>query len=141
MGMITAEQVTPRANRAVMPESFKGMTYSKLANGQLRTIVKVAFSVYKAKKETDDGKVYIERKDGSYVTKTTAYIGFDDGSYSTVGNEIAIGQLMSITDEIDENAEGVYEFTEIEPCKVKIDTKDIKYGDKSYPSWIFIPTE
>ena len=141
MGMITAEQVTPRANRAVMPESFKGMTYSKLANGQFRTIVKVAFSVYKAKKETDDGKVYIERKDGSYVTKTTAYIGFDDGSYTTVGNEIAIGQLMSITEEIDENTEGVYEFPDVMPCKVMIDTKDIKYGDRSYPSWVFVPME
>ena len=141
MGMITAEQVTPRANRAVMPDCMKGMTYTKLVEGQERTIVKVAFSVYKAKKETDDGKVFIERKDGSYVTKTTAYIGFDDGSYTTVGNEIAIGQLMSITEEIDENAEGVHEYAEIEPCKIKIGTKDIKYGDRVYPSWIFIPME
>lgn len=124
-----------------MPECMKGMLYTRLAEGMEKTITKVAFSVYKAKREVDGFRVCIERKDGSYVTKTTAYIGFDDGSYTTVGNEYAIGQLMSITETIDENVEGMYEYPGVEPCKVKIATKDIKYGDRVYPSWVFVPME
>lgn len=137
--MFTVEQVTPRAIRAIMPKSFDGMSYIKLSEGMEKTIVKVAFSVYPAKDKAT--KEEILRKDGSVVTKTTAYVGFDDGTYSTVGNEYAIGQLFSITETIGDDDVGMHEYPDIEPCKVRITTKDIKYGDKLYPSWVFIPIE
>lgn len=138
MPMITADEVTPRAIRAVMPDCMKGRKYKKFAEGMEITIESVAFSVYA--KRDEEGEEII-RKDGSVVHKMTAYVGYDGGRYATVGNEFAIGQLFSITDVVDENAEGVSEFPDIEPCKVKITTKDIKYGDKTFPSWVFIPME
>ena len=102
------------------------------------TIESVAFSVYA--KRDEDGEEIV-RRDGSIVHKMTAYVGYDKDKYATVSNEFAIGQLFSITEVVNENADGVYEFPDIEPCKVKIITKDIKYGDKTYPSWVFIPME
>lgn len=136
MAMITADEVTPRAIRAVMPDCMKGRKYKKFAEGMEITIESVAFSVYAKRDEEGDE---IVRKDGSIVHKMTAYVGYDKDKYATVGNEFAIGQLFSITDVVNENADGVYEFPDIEPCKVKVTTKDIKYGDKTYPSWVFIP--
>lgn len=139
MKMITADAVTPRAIRAVMPKCMVGMAYTKLADGMTKTIVKVAFSVYQAKDK--DTKEYLVRKDDTPICKTTAYIGFDDGTYSTVANEYAIGQLFSITETINENDIGMHEYPEVEPCKVRITTKDIKYGNNTFPSWVFIPIE
>ena len=139
MSMISADAVTPRAIRAIMPDCMKGLAYVKLADGMERIIVKVAFSVYPAKdKET---KEVLVRKDDTVICRTTAYIGFDDGTYSTVANEYAIGQLFSITKTIDENDVGVHEFPDVEPCKVRVTTKDIKYGAKTFPSWVFIPID
>lgn len=139
MPMITADAVTPRRIRAVMPKCMEGKAYVKLADGMVKTITSVAYSVYPAKdKET---KEIITRKDDSVVCRTTAYIGFDDGTYSTVANEYAIGQLFSITEYINENDLGVHEYPDIAPCKVRVTTKDIKYGDKTYPSWVFIPID
>lgn len=137
--MMTADQVTPRAMRAIMPKCFDGMAYIKLAEGMTKTISKVAFSVYPAKSK--DTKEEILRKDGTVVCRTTAYIGFDDGTYSTVSNEYAIGQLFSITETIKEDDVGMHEYPDVEPCKVRVTTKDVKYGDKSFPSWVFIPIE
>lgn len=137
--MCSVENVTPRALNAVIPTIFKGLCYTKLKEGLEIEITKVAYSVYQAKnKET---KELIYRKDGTPVTRVTAYIGFDDGLYSTVSNEYAIGQLMSVTGPIDLDEFGVSEFPDIEPCRVKVTTKDIKYGNKSFPSWVFIPIE
>lgn len=138
MAMITADEVTPRAIRAVMPDCMKGRKYQKFVEGMEITVESVAFNVYP--KRGKDG-AEIVRKDGSIVHKMTAYVGYDGGRYATVGNEFAIGQLFSISEVVDENVDGVYEFPDIEPCKVKITTKDIKYGDKTFPSWVFIPME
>lgn len=138
MAMITADEVTPRAIRAVMPDCMKGRKYQKFAEGAEITIESVAFSVYP--KRGKDG-AEIVRKDGSIVHKMTAYVGYDKDKYATVGNEFAIGQLFSISEVVDENTDGVTEFPDIAPCKVKITTKDIKYGDKTFPSWVFIPME
>lgn len=138
MAMITADEVTPRAIRAVMPNCMKGRKYQGFAEGMEITIESVAFNVYP--KRGKDG-AEIVRKDGSIVHKMTAYVGYDGGRYATVGNEFAIGQLFSISEVVNENVDGVYEFPDIEPCKAKITTKDIKYGDKTFPSWVFIPME
>lgn len=138
MAMITADEVTPRAIRAVMPNCMKGRKYQGFAEGMEITIESVAFNVYP--KRGKDG-AEIVRKDGSIVHKMTAYVGYDGGRYATVGNEFAIGQLFSISEVVNENVDGVYEFPDIAPCKVKITTKDIKYGDKTFPSWVFIPME
>lgn len=138
MSMISADSVTPRAIRSIMPESFKTKAYTKLSEGMEITIDSVAFSVYPARnKET---KEVLMRRDGSVVTKVTAYIGFGN-LYSTVSNEIAVGQLMSITGDFDMNEPNVYEYPNVEPCRVKVVTKDMKYGTKSFPSWVFIPIE
>lgn len=138
MKMLSVDHVTTRAIRAVLPEPFKGMTYTKLADGMEVRITKISYSVYPAKdKET---KEILTRKDGTQLMKTTAYIGFDDGTYSTVANEYAIGQLISVTGDFAEDTGGVYSF-DIEPCHVRVTTKDIQYGNKTFPSWVFIPYE
>lgn len=138
MAMLRPTEVTPMRIKAIMPNDFKSMPYSKPVNGEIRTIVKVCYNIYTAKK---DG-IVLTRKDGSELTNVTAYVGFDDGSYFTFKNEVAIGQLMSITGEIATNEPSAISF-DVEPCKVKLVETTITMGKdkKSFPSWVFEPID
>lgn len=136
MAMMKATEVTPARIKAIMPVSFKDMPYAKPTPGQVKIITKVAYNVYVAKK---DGNAIV-RKDGTELMNCTAYVGFDDGTYFTFKNEIALGQLMSITGDIKMDAPNVFYF-EVDPCTVKILETTIQMGKdkKSYPSWVFEP--
>lgn len=133
--MTTPDNTPTRKQRAVCPDGLKNRTYFKFADGQEKVIDKVAYSVYPAKdKETSE---ILKSKAGNTIFNTTAYVGFTDGTYSTVKNEVAISQLIGITGDFP-NEGGVYEY-DVPECPVKIGTKNIKYGNKEYPSWVFYP--
>lgn len=136
MVMMKATEVTPARIKAIMPEAFKDVPYAKPTPGQVKTITKVAYNVYVAKK---DGNAIV-RNDGSELMNCTAYVGFDDGTYFTFKNEIALGQLMSITGDIAMVKPDMFYF-DVEPCTVKIIETQIQMGKakKAYPSWVFEP--
>lgn len=135
--MAKVDEVVLRGNRAVLPAIMEGMRYIKLSEGAEFTITKVAYSVYKARNADGSEKI---TKSGRPICTTCAYIGFDDGTYSTVKNDYAVSQLISVTGRFAEDTPGVYEYENIHQ-KVKIMTKDIKYGSEVHPSWVFLPIE
>lgn len=136
--MYSIQNTTSRAMMKVLPPYLRehNAKYVKVNKGEKHTINYVAYSVYVAKGK--DGKP-IMRKDGSNLLNTTAYVGFDDNSYTTVKNDVAIGQLISETGDYPDDV-GVYEH-EIPPCPVEITTVSQKFGDKSYDVFAFIPLD
>lgn len=133
------ENVTKRSMLNIIPEPFKSMTYVKVNAGEVKKITIVAYSVYPVKdKESHE---FLIRKDGSPVTNVTAYIGFDDGTYTTSHGETVINQLVSETGNFSDEP-NVYVYDRLD-CNVKIITTTAKYGKgptaKSFPIWAFEP--
>ena len=136
--MQSATSVTKRSMLKVIPDYFKTMTYTKVNDGDLKTINKIVYSVYPVKDAENGG--YLMRKDGTPVTNVTAYIGFGDGTYTTSHGDTVINQLVSETGDFSD-IEGQYEFDV--DCPVKIITIQQTYGKgktaKTFPIWAFEP--
>lgn len=134
--MLSADSVSSIRMLALIPDSIKGMAYKKVNEGDVKTIVKVAYSVYKAKSNGS----YVVRQDGSDVLNITAYVGFDDGTYATFKGDVALAQLVSETGEFAFESEGVYEFP-INNLRVRIISVPQKYGreKKEYKVLAFEP--
>ena len=136
--MQSVDNVTKRSMLKIIPNAYKDMKYTKVNNGDVKTITKVTYSVYPVK-DTETGGIMI-RKDGSPVTNVTAYIGFSDGTYTTSHGDMVINQLVSETGDFPD-VEGQYEFDT--DCPVKVITTQAKYGKgpnaKTFPVWAFEP--
>ena len=136
--MQTVTNVTKRSMLKVIPSEFKAMIYTKVNDGETRRITKVCYSVYPVKDaETNEP---MTRKDGTIVTNVTAYIGFDDGSYTTSHGDTVINQLVSETGDFpDEVGQYTYDCN----CPVRVITIQATYGRgksaKTYPVWAFEP--
>lgn len=140
MRMPNPTEVSTRAQRAVLPPSFKDMLYSKVQAGERKTIVKVAFSVFIARDK--ESREPLKSKKGNDIHNVCAYVGFDDGYYTTVKNEIAVSQLVHVAGDYDANAIGVTEFNLTEPCHVLITTVKQKYrNNKEYEVTAFAPAD
>lgn len=133
------ENVTKRSMLSIIPEPFKLMTYVKVNAGDTKKITIVAYSVYPVKDK--ESREYMIRKDGTPVTNVTAYIGFDDATYTTSHGDTVINQLVSETGNFPDEP-NVYVYDKLD-CDVKIITTTAKYGKgpnaKSFPIWAFEP--
>lgn len=136
--MQSIDNVTKRSMLAIIPDEYKGRVYRKVNAGEEYRIDSVIYSVYPVKdKETGE---YLIRKDGEPVLNCTAYIGFDDGSYTTSKGETVISQLISETGNYPDVAG--YHLYPCD-CAVRIITTTQEYGKagnrKSFPIWAFEP--
>lgn len=132
--MKSVSNVTSIKMLAIMPEQFKGLDYIKLKEGDEKTIIHVAYSVYPAKDKEGLG---ITRKDGSIVYRTTAYIAFSDGTYTTTKYDLPISQLVSETGMYPDNATGIT-ICDCD-CKVKAVSVSVRMGQKDYAIIAFEP--
>lgn len=131
MSIIKIEEITPKNIRAVIPPKYKGKAYKKLVEGDKVTIVSVVFSIYNARK---DGE-FIVTKQGENITNTTVYLGLSDGHYTSLKNDIVLGQMAALTG-FDETAVGYYEY-DVPPENVTVVTTEAKMGKKTYPVLAF----
>lgn len=135
--MFATNEITSKYMAKHIPEQFRAMKYRKVAIGEELRITKIAYSTYEAKNPEGEPILY---KDGSPVLKTTAYIGFSDGSYTTSHGDTVVGQLVSETGAYPEEI-GV-ENHEVD-CPVRIISHKVTYGRgasaKSYDTWAFEP--
>lgn len=120
--MLGKDNVTSYKMLAIIPDAFKNKKYTKVNEGDVKTITKVAYNVYVAKM---NGNAVMD-KAGMPVLNTVAYVLFDDDSYSTFKGDVAISQLISETGAIDFGTEGSYEFDV--NCPVKIIMVQQAYG-------------
>ena len=137
--MFGIDNVAPKAVSKFIPEIYKGKKYVTLAKGDEKTIVSMARNVYQAKNA--DFEPLVSTIDGTPIMKKIIYIGFDDGSYSSIKTDIAVAQLESIVDDGDETN---MVWTNLNQKVKVIETKQ-SYGrgsnKKDYPVRAFEPIE
>ena len=138
--MAKVDGITPVYMRGLIPKHLKdtNATYFKLDANTDKVLNFIGINVYPAKNK--DG-VVIARKDGSTVMNATVYAGFEDGTYTTIKNEVALAQALSVVGDLDLNNEGSYEFLLDEPIKTKFTTVKVKRGQKEYDNFAFAPYE
>lgn len=128
MPIISVKEVTPRNIRAVVPDKYKSMPYMALAKGDKVTINSCVFSVYPAKGK--DGNVLrVQNGDnaGKVVTNITIYFGLDSGHYTSLKNDVVLGQMSALTGFDDSSDVGYYPF-DFEPETVEVITVDVPMG-------------
>ena len=123
MSIISTKEVTPRNIRAVIPEKYKGMAYHNLTKGEKVALTSCVFSVYDVTKEKDgETKVY---------RNITVYFGLGDGTYTSLKNDIVLGQMIALTGFDERSDVGYYPFdfpteeVEIVEVTTKMGTKDV----------------
>ena len=140
MKMAKVDGITPVYMRGLIPKHLKdtNASYFKVDASTDKVLNFLGINVYPAK--TKEG-IVIERKDGSTVMNATVYAGFDDGTYTTLKNEVALAQALSVIGELDLNTEGSFEFLLDEPIKTRFTTVKVKRGQKEYDNFAFAPYE
>lgn len=140
MKMAKVDGITPVYMRGLIPKHLKdtNATYFKVDGNTDKVLNFIGINVYPAKNK--DG-VVIERKDGSTVMNATVYAGFEDCTYTTLKNEVALAQALSVVGDLDLNTEGSFEFLLDEPIKTKFTTVKVKRGQKEYDNFAFAPYE
>ena len=140
MKMAKVDGITPVYMRGLIPKHLKdtNATYFKVDANTDKVLIFIGINVYPAKNK--DG-IVIERKDGSTVMNATVYAGFEDGTYTTLKNEVALAQALSVVGDLDLNTEGSFEFLLDEPIKTKFTTVKVKRGQKEYDNFAFAPYE
>ena len=140
MKMAKVDGITPVYMRGLIPKHLKdtNASYFKVDANTDKVLNFIGINVYPAKNK--DG-IVIERKDGSTVMNATVYAGFEDGTYTTLKNEVALAQALSVVGDLDLNTEGSFEFLLDEPIKTKFTTVKVKRGQKEYDNFAFAPYE
>ena len=140
MKMAKVDGITPVYMRGLIPKHLKdtNATYFKVDANTDKVLNFLGINVYPAKNK--DG-IVIERKDGSTVMNATVYAGFNDGTYTTLKNEVALAQALSVVGDLDLNTEGSFEFLLDEPIKTRFTTVKVKRGQKEYDNFAFAPYE
>ena len=140
MKMAKVDGITPVYMRGLIPKHLKdtNASYFKVDASTDKVLNFLGINVYPAK--TKEG-IVIERKDGSTVMNATVYAGFDDGTYTTLKNEVALAQALSVIGDLDLNTEGSFEFLLDEPIKTRFTTVKVKRGQKEYDNFAFAPYE
>ena len=135
MSFIDYEKLVPKSVARFVPECFKGMEYVRLRKGDIKTITKLVRSSYQAKDKNNNYEPLFSKVDGSPIMRTVFYIGFDNGTYTSVKYDAIVDQLMSFDEVEEENDENIdlQVFVLKEHVKVKIDEVMQKMGRDSYP--------
>lgn len=132
MSFVEYEKLVPKSVARFVPEVFKGKEYVKLRKGDVKTINRLVRSSYQAKDA--EYNPIVSRVTGEPVMRHVFYIGFDDGTYTSVKYDAIVDQCFSFVEVEEHNDENIdmQEF-EINPTKVKIDMVEQKMGKNSYP--------
>ena len=140
MKMAKVDGITPVYMRGLIPKHLKdtNATYFKVDANTDKVLNFIGINIYPAKSK--DG-LAIVRKDGSIVMNATVYAGFDDNTYTTIKNEVALAQALSVVGDLDLSTEGSFEFLLDEPIKTKFTTVKVKRGQKEYDNFAFAPYE
>lgn len=132
MPIPNADTIPPRGIGKYVPNYFKDKTYVRVSSGDVKTITYVVKKSYQAKDK--DYQPIFSKVDGSPVMRVVYYLGFDDDTYTTVKNDIVIGQCdawLSVYDDADNAEYNLFELDEV--TKVRFAERMHKMGAKEYP--------
>lgn len=138
--LVKASEVIPLGMRAIMPKTLRDANakYVKVDGETVKVLNFIAVNVYNAKNE--DGTAMVT-KTGNPILNKTIYLGFDDGSFTTLKNDVALSQVFGIVGEFDIAETGSFEFPIEEPFVVGFEQTKIKMGKKEYDYWVMKPVE
>lgn len=124
------DEIVPKALLSVTPDRYKNKPYHRLNVGEIITITDITIVSYKAKNKTTGD--YIVRKDGSNVLNQTIYFGLDNGSYTSIRNDIVLGQVATITGWFEDGEkENYYSLEKPETVKIVEITTNIGKGENT----------
>lgn len=124
------DEIVPKALLSVTPDRYKTKPYHRLAVGEIITITDITIVSYKAKNKTTGD--YIVRKDGSNVLNQTIYFGLDNGSYTSIRNDVVLGQVASLTGWVEDGEkENYYSLEHPETVKIIETTTPIGKGENT----------
>lgn len=136
MPFVPADQVPPKGVARYIPEYFKDKKYVKLNRGDIRHAIYIVRNRYQAKDK--DYNLVFSKVDGSPVMRTIYYVGFDDGSYTTVKNDIVVAQIDSWVEPYDNGDTTDFDLVALnEDMKIRIGERQQRMGDRNYPVPIF----
>ena len=138
--MSKASEVTSLKMRAIMPSTLKmeNRKYVQVNEQTIKTVDYMAVNVYNAK---DEKGLAMKTQKGNEILNKTIYVGFNDGTFTTLKNDVALAQVFSVLGDLDLSKVGSYEFgaDEFEPFETKFIQTDIKMGKNTYKYWVFDP--
>ena len=124
------DEIVPKALLSVTPDRYKNKSYHRLNVGEIITITDITIVSYKAKNKTTGD--YIVRKDGSNVLNQTIYFGLDNGSYTSIRNDVVLGQVATLTGWFEDGEkEDYYKLDNPETVKIIETTTSIGKGENS----------
>ena len=124
------DEIVPKALLSVTPDRYKNKPYHRLSVGEIVTITDITIVSYKAKNKTTGD--YIVRKDGTHVLNQTIYFGLDNGSYTSIRNDVVLGQVASLTGWFEDGEkEDYYKLDNPESVKIVEITTTIGKGENS----------
>ena len=132
MPIPSADSVPPRGIGKHVPEYFKGKTYVRVNTGETKTINYVIRKSYQAKDKNYEP--IFSRIDGAPVMRVIYYLGFTDGTYTTVKNDIIVGQLAAWLGEYSQAENADFDLAGLDDVQtVKFGERKHKMGDREYP--------
>lgn len=138
MGMLKANEVTPRNVKNILPGICKGRIYVEPAEGMEFTITGAAVNVFPAKGENGEA---MTTQNGEAIMRRVAYVLVGDEIYTSVKGWTAIEQIISLNPaELDKMDEGTYECTGFAQ-RVKTITVKERMGKKEYDYIAFDPLD
>ena len=138
MGMLKANEVTPRNVKNILPSICKGRIYIESAEGMEFTITGAAVNVFPAKTENGES---MTTQAGEPIMRRVAYVLVGDEIYTSVKGWTAIEQIISLNPtELDKMEEGTYECTGFAQ-RVKTITVKERMGKKEFDYIAFDPLD
>lgn len=138
MGMLKANEVTPKNVKNILPSICKGRIYVEPAEGMEFTITGAAVNVYPAK--TEKGEI-MRTQAGEPIMRRVAYVLVGDEIYTSLKGWTAVEQIISLNPaELDKMDEGTYECTGFSQ-RVKTITVKEKMGKELFDYVAFEPLD
>ena len=132
MPFLPADQIPPKGVARYIPPYFQGKKYVRLNRGDVRRCVYIVKNEYQAKDKNYEP--IFSKVDGSPVMRVIYYLGFDDDTYTTVKNDIVIGQIDSWVAPYQPGPGNSYDLVELgDDQRSRLGETKQRMGDKEYP--------
>lgn len=132
MPFLPADQIPPKGVARYIPPYFQGKKYVRLNRGDVRHCVYIVKNEYQAKDKNYEP--IFSKVDGSPVMRVIYYLGFDDDTYTTVKNDIVIGQIDSWIAPYQPGPGNSYDLVELgDDQRIRFGETKQRMGDKEYP--------
>ena len=132
MPFLPADQIPPKGVARYIPPYFQGKKYVRLNRGDVRRCVYIVKNEYQAKDKNYEP--IFSKVDGSPVMRVIYYLGFDDDTYTTVKNDIVIGQIDSWVAPYQPGPGNSYDLVELgDDQRIRFGETKQRMGDKEYP--------